>query len=320
MQLRLVVNPRASGVTRQGLTEVRRALASGHDVEVVATRCRDDATALARDAVADGVDAVAVLGGDGTLNEALAPLVGTDVALLPLPGGGTNVFCRSLGLSDDPAVAARRMGDALGAGCRRRIGVGTVSVDGGPQRPFVIHTGLGWDAALVERVEAHAALKPRLGHLVFVAAGLSTFLGGYDRHAPHLRVTLADGTVIDDGYFALVLNSDPYTYVGHRPFVVDPSNDPADTGLDVVVLQTLAVPRFLAVMAEALRGGGLRERPWLHVRRDVAALTVERTSAAALQVDGDHIGAFDTARFSHRRDALWISDPRAPLGPRPDGW
>lgn len=318
--VRLVVNPCASGVTRGVLSGVREALAVHHRVQLVATTGRDDATRLAASAVADGVDAVAVLGGDGTLNETLGPLVRTGVTLVPLPGGGTNVFCRSVGQPDDPVAVAGRAAAALADGRRRRVGVGELSMDGSGWRPFLIHTGFGWDAELVRRVESHPVAKRRLGHLMFVAAGAATFLGGYDRRTARLRVDgcgATDGRATCDGtgvatdpgaFFVLVLNTDPYTYVGHRPFVVAPDNVADGHGLVVVELRSMSAPRFLGVMGEALRGRGLRARAWLTVRTAVEDATVV-SDGVDLQVDGDHLGGFGTARVRHRPEALWLTAP-----------
>lgn len=311
MQICLVVNPHASSTTPRRRRAVEAVLGRLHEVQVVETARRDHATALTRDAVANGVDAVAVLGGDGTLNEVANALVGTRIPLLALPGGGTNVFCRTLGLPDDAEDAARRQLDALARGRVRRIGVGAIegtTTGVRDRRHFLFHTGVGWDAAVVEVVERHARLKRRLGHVLFAYAGLRTFFFGYDRRRPHVRLELDDGTRVHDVYFAVVLNSDPYTYVGHRPFVIDPANG-ATTPFTVVALRSMRVRTFLAVMVEALRGHGLRTRPDVLVARQVRGMTVRRTTTLPYQVDGDHLGDAAELRVTYRPDALSIVVP-----------
>ena len=76
VQIRLVVNPHASTTTPERRLAVESVLAERHDVSVAVTERRDHATELTRVAVAEGVDAVAVLGGDGTLNEVANALGG----------------------------------------------------------------------------------------------------------------------------------------------------------------------------------------------------------------------------------------------------
>jgi diacylglycerol kinase family enzyme len=314
VQIRLVVNPHASTTTPARRTAVESTLAEHHVVRTVVTERRDHATELARAAVEDGVGAVAVLGGDGTLNEVANALVGTRVVLLALPGGGTNVFCRTIGLPDDPVAAAGLLVDALAEGATRRIGVGTIDgtgLAGRDHRHFVFHTGVGWDAAVVAVVERHSSLKRRLGHALFVYAGVRTFFGSYDRRRPHFRLELDDGTKVHDAFFAIVMNSDPYTFVGHRPFVVDPDNS-AEQAFTVVALSSMRIRHFVAVMTDALRGKGLRERPTLVLRRNVTGLTVRRTTSLPYQVDGDHLGDAAELRMSYRPDALTVVVPGTP--------
>ena len=109
---------------------IQKALGADHDLEVVETSRRGHAARLARGAAAEGVEVVAVLAGDGTLNEAADGLVGTDTAIAPLPGGSTNVYARSLGIPDDPVEAAGELLDALDRKSFRRIGLGRIGRSG----------------------------------------------------------------------------------------------------------------------------------------------------------------------------------------------
>jgi diacylglycerol kinase family enzyme len=307
VRLLLVVNSSASSVTARRRVLVARELAGAHDdvsVEVVETRRRGHATSLARAAARQGVDAVVVLGGDGTLNEVATALTGTDTALAPLPGGSTNVFARTLGLPEDPVTAATVTASSLAAGCIRSAGLGEVN-----GRAFTFHTGVGWDADLVSVVERHAELKRHAGHALFVWAGLESFLFRYDRRQPHFSVHFDDGTTVDDGFFTVVLNSDPYTFVGTRPFTVCPDAT-LDRGLAVVTLRSMELRRFLPVMADALRGdGGVRASRWVDVRTDVTSVVIRRRTTMPYQVDGDHLGEADELRFRHRPDAIRLVVP-----------
>lgn len=311
----LIVNPHASRVTARRREQVEEVLGAHHELTVVETARRDHATELAASAVADGAECIAVFGGDGTLNEAVGGMVGSSCALMCLPGGGTNVFARTLGLPDDPAAAARILVASLEAGSVRRIGLG--SVDG---RSFTFHTGIGWDAALVNVVERHARWKRRFGHALFVYAGLRTFFGGYDRSAPHFTMEIpssgqADAEEIGNGYFAVVMNSDPYTFVHTRPFTVAPGTS-LDGPFTVVVLQSMAVRHFLPLLVDALRDRrGVRPRPWLQIRTDVEALTVRRIrrpdggATLSYQVDGDDLGPTDELAFRWMPEQLDVVMP-----------
>ena len=94
----VITNPAAARTKPRTVREVRDVLRrGGWQAEIVATGGPGDARRLATEAVAAGMDAVAVFGGDGTYNEVLNG-IGSDVPLGFLPGGGTSVLPRALGL------------------------------------------------------------------------------------------------------------------------------------------------------------------------------------------------------------------------------
>src|ERR1700690_1113925 len=97
MRVLLLVNSTASSVTPRKRANIRKILAARHDLEVAETSSRGHATLLARAAADEDFDVVAVLAGDGTLNEAAAGLLHSRTALAPLPGGSTNVYSQTLG-------------------------------------------------------------------------------------------------------------------------------------------------------------------------------------------------------------------------------
>ena len=105
------------------------------------------------------VDAIYVLSGDGTYNEVLNGVSGK-VPLGFLPGGGTSVLPRALGLGRDPVVAAR----LVARGVTRPIGLGRVN-----GRRFAFNAGIGFDAELVRRIDqrGRAADGRRPGDLAF---------------------------------------------------------------------------------------------------------------------------------------------------------
>ena len=182
VKMLLLVNSKASSVTPRTRVVIGKALSADHDVTVAETSRRGHATRLAQGAAATGTEVVIVLGGDGTLNEAANGLAGTASALAPLPGGSTNVFARTIGLPNDPIEATGVLLDALARRSIRRVGLGSVN-----GRYFLFHTGVGFDAAVVEQVERRSGLKRYAGHPLFVYAGFDTWIRHYDRSRPRLR-------------------------------------------------------------------------------------------------------------------------------------
>src|SRR5690606_13943041 len=167
--------------------------------------------------------------------EVATGIAGTDTALGVLPGGSTNVFARTIGLPNDPVDAVDLLAEGIDAAAFDPIGLGRVN-----GRFFCFHTGVGFDAAVVAAVEKRASLKRWLGHPLFITAALSTWLRGYDRHSPHFRVTTANGT-IDDGYFTIVLNTNPYTYLGNRPLDLSAAAT-LDRGLVAITFRPMKAP------------------------------------------------------------------------------
>jgi diacylglycerol kinase family enzyme len=298
----MVVNSFASSVTARNTVVVQRRLGQGHEIEVLETNRRGHATLFAHDAARRGVDVVIGFGGDGTMNEVATGIAGTDTALGVLPGGSTNVFARTLGLPNDPVQAADRLAGGIEAADFRPIGLGQVN-----GRYFCFHTGIGFDAAVVQRVERHASMKRWMGHPLFIYSGLATWLTGYDRHTPHFRLR-GDGPDVDDGYFSVVLNTNPYTYLGNRPLDLSPAAE-LDRGLVVITFTTMRATAILNSLAGALKGGGVRPAPHLDIRTDVAAFEVVSEAPFPYQVDGDALGETTHLDFVHVPDAVKLVFP-----------
>ena len=301
MQLLLIVNPAASSVTPRIQVLVQRALGEQHDVRVAETTRRNHATRLAEDAVRNGIDGIVVLGGDGTVNEVANGIAGSTCALLPLPGGSTNVFCRTLGLPDDPQDAVEVSLRAVDEGLIQPVGIGSVN-----GRYFLFHTGVGFDAAVVEQVERQGDLKRYLNHPLFVYAAIKTWLRHYDRSSPAFSVEFPDGRV-DDGYFLVCLNTDPYTYLGNRPLHIAPAAN-LDHGLAAVTLTSLRSDHLLRVVGDALRPPpGLSSSRWVDVRSDLVSAKLIARRPIPVQVDGDFIGTSTEVLFEHHPNALHLA-------------
>ena len=307
LRLLLVVNSFASSVTARNTVVVHQKLARHHDVQVVETNRRGHATRFAQDAARRGIDVVVAFGGDGTLNEVATGVATTDTALAVLPGGSTNVFARTLGMPNDSLQAVDLLVEALGRNDISPIGLGRCN-----GRYFTFHTGVGYDAAVVRRVEERAALKRYAGHPLFVVASLRTWALDYDRRQPHFSVsfgsgqTATDGTAndsVDDAYFTIIMNTNPYTFLGNRPLDLVPGTDPG-SGLSVVTFRTMNAGHILRSLGSALRGGGVPDAPWLDIRRDVSHVTVSNTRSFPYQLDGDYLGETQRLEFEHVPDAM----------------
>ena len=302
MKVLLLVNSSASSVTARTRVVIQKALSADHDVTLAETSRRGHATRLAQGAAATGTEVVVVLGGDGTLNEASNGLAGSTCALAALPGGSTNVFARTIGLPNDPIEATGDLLDALAHGSIHRVGLGSVN-----GRYFLFHVGMGFDAAVVAQVERRGGLKRYAGHPLFVYAGLDTWLRHYDRSRPRFSVRFADGTVVDDGYLSICLNTNPYTYLGGRALNLAPEAT-LDRGLALVTLRTLAFGRTMRIIGSALgTGRHLRSSRWTDHRTDLTEMVVTGYGPFPYQVDGDHLG--DTERLEIKEAKAYLAKP-----------
>jgi diacylglycerol kinase family enzyme len=300
----LIVNTTASSVTARKRVVIQQALGADHDLEMAETSRRGHAARLARGAARRGVEVVAVLGGDGTLNEAADGLVGTDAALAPLPGGSTNVYARTLGIAHDPVDATRQLLGSLERRSFERVGLGQVN-----GRYFLFHSGIGFDAAVVAWVERHSAIKRYAAHPLFVLAAFDTWLRTYDHSRGRFRIELGSGEVIEGGTLAIVSKTSPYTYLGSRPLVVAPAAG-LDTPLGVTVVTARRAASMLTLAAAAMLSPDMLHRhPNVEHRDDVKAVTVTSSEPFPYQVDGDYLGEVDRLDFSYEPGVLTLVVP-----------
>jgi diacylglycerol kinase family enzyme len=281
----LIVNPFASGVDSHRLAAVQAALPAATETRL--TTAAGEATAIAREA--REVEAVYVLGGDGTYNEVVNGLA-VDVPVGFLPGGGTSVLPRALGLPRDPVQAAKRVAE----GRTRRIGLGRVN-----GRRFTFSAGLGFDAELVRRVDelGRSPDGRRPGDIAFLRVAFGALRDNHARFDEQLEVEGAGRAA-----FVLVANCTPYTYAGTvaLDLVPDASFDEGLAYLAPVSLRGRDLPRMVL---HALRGSGMRDGKAL-AAHDVDRVVVRCDRPLPLQVDGEDAGDVVEAVYEAERDAL----------------
>jgi hypothetical protein len=161
---------------------------------------------------------------------------------------------------------------------------------------------VGYDAAVVEQVERRGQLKRYLGHPLFAYAALDTWIRRYDRKKPAFRVEFGHSHV--DGFFAVCLNTDPYTYLGSRPLSLVPEAS-LERPLGTMVLKSLGLRPTMRAMVAAFRGGGrLAKVPTADVRHDLHSLRVVGYRPFPWQVDGDHLGDAEVLNFRWEPDVI----------------
>jgi len=296
----LVFNPNATTTTDTVREVIASALRSEVDLDIEPTKQRGHATHIVAGAVHEGVDAVFSLGGDGTANEVLQALAGTDVAMGIIPGGGANVLARGLGLPNDPVAATSIALDRLRSGRRRMIGLGQA---GG--RYFGFNAGYGFDASVVRLVEQNANLKRRLRQAAFVYLALRGWFSDRDVHVPIIDLQLSNGA--DHGPYGIVIvgNGNPYTFLGQRPMQVTP-HAAFDKGLDVTAIGRVGTVTLLRIVSQVFTSAGHVSNRHVHYWHDLDGFTVRSPHLLPLQVDGDYAGEHREVVFRSVPEALTV--------------
>lgn len=289
MKTLIIQNP--SSGNRTLTDEVRRlpdVLASeGWEVAAIrTTRGRTDATTYAREAVADGMDVVLVVGGDGTIAETIDGLVGTETALAILPSGTGNVMARQLNLPIPGALQTNALLHAARLNMKgqiRVVDVGRMSFPTGnmPPRHFVCWGGVGFDAEFNQQFNRDRDLKRRLGLGAMVVAMYYT-LRDFAGTGATVRV---DGRIVSRRLLMLsASNIQLYGIV----FKMAPEALLDDGLLDIICFQGSRPARMIAHLGEILVNQHVRD-PQVDIFQ---ARRVEVATARPLpvHVDGDYIG------------------------------
>jgi diacylglycerol kinase family enzyme len=290
----VIVNPYATAVSDRLKSLVVYALQGRYDVDALDTQRRGHATELCREAAAEDYDVVVSFGGDGTVNEAANGLVGSETALTCLPGGATNVFAKMLGIPGDIVDATEHLLRIADDWRPRRIDLAGVN-----GRHYTFSAGVGLDAAVVRRCDAHPERKARYKQWYFAAAAVATFCQEYLVRPPKLE-THVDGAVIT-GVTSVVQNADPYTYFEDKAVHVAEGATLDGGRLAGAVLHRATLIDVPTVAARLLSH---RLRVTSHRRVEGwGGLTEARIVSAdgrpvPLQVDGDWIGDVTEARFA----------------------
>ena len=286
----IVYNPTARNAPPQArLSAAARLLQpDGWEIDLRVSEGPGHAVKLAREAVASGASVVFGCGGDGTLNEVLNGLAGSEAALGVVRGGMGNVFAKEIGVPRAPeqALAVLREGET------RRFDLGRA--DG---RYFLMMAGIGFDAEVVRTTPARR--KRLLGSTSLVLQGL--------RELPRFRSDAArlgiEGVEREaELYWLLLGNTRSYGGV----FDITSKALANDGLLDAYVYAGRGLPWVLTTAVRILlrRAAGARGVTF----ERLASLAVT-TPGLPVQVDGEYIGE-TPMRFSVEREALPVLLPR----------
>jgi diacylglycerol kinase (ATP) len=282
----IILNPAARGERAQ--RQQARVQSLARDSVVCATTRTGEAEAMARRAVEEGFEKIVAAGGDGTINEVVNGLAGTEATLGLLPIGTMNVFATELGLPVNDLE-----------GCWNIVqGEHTRAVDlpKANQKFFVQLAGVGLDAQVVK--ETSTQLKRNFGPLSYLISAAQITA----RQPPRLFIQSEDAS-IDEGSFVLVGNG--RLYGGPFPFFKHAALD--DGLLDVIVFKRLGYLEIIKYLQDVVFSSEIRvpEVEYFQTRR----IRVESDQTVPVELDGELVGNCPV-EFTLQERALRVLAPR----------
>lgn len=281
----IILNPAAD--SERALRKQARVQSLARDCVVCATTYTGEAEAMARRGVAEGFEKIVAAGGDGTINEVVNGLAGTDAMLGLLPIGTMNVFATELGLPVNNLELCWEIvnGDSIRA----------VDLPKANQKFFVQLAGVGLDAQVVK--ETSSNLKKNFGPLSYVISAVQIAA----RKPPKLFIQSEDAS-IDEGSFVLVGNG--RLYGGPFPFFKHAALD--DGLLDVIVFKRLGYLEIIKYLQDVIFSSEIRvpEIEYFQTRQ----LCVESDQSVPVELDGELVGNCPV-EFSVRDRSLRVLVP-----------
>ncbi len=269
----LIANP-TSGSYAQNEQQIQDTLRylrlHGWNPELRLTQNAGDAKQMAREAVERQVKVVVAIGGDGTINEIIQELAGSETALGVLPSGTVNVWAREVGIPLENEGAR----EVLVHGQTRRIDLGQIN-----ERYFLLMVGIGIDGEIIHAVEKKS-LK-WLGVLAYLL--MASWLGfGYKGFRSFIQM---GGRVIRINSLQIVIGN-TQLYGGAMKYTWLAKCD--DGLLDICVIRRRGRLDRLLVLIDLLLHRQKRN-PWIRYETG-KEIKIRTRQAVAIQIDGDAMG------------------------------
>ena len=273
----LISNPYAGRGGDKRALEVTRfcdALnARGIELEVLHTTAQGEATTLTARAAERGASTIIISGGDGTINEALQGIVGTDVRLAIWPRGTANVLSRELGMPTNQSkiveMIARARTKMIYPGC-------AIQEETGERRYFFLMAGIGLDASVVKGVRA--GLKRRIGKAAFWYSGLEHLASWvplqFEIEVEGQSLTATFAAIGKGSLYGGGLSVTPRARIDSPEF-------------EICIMTTQSRLRYLRLLPSVVGGGLVKD---LHDVRFIRTTRARVTGDVAVQVDGELIG------------------------------
>jgi YegS/Rv2252/BmrU family lipid kinase len=240
--IRIIINP-AAGIGESILPIINASMKeAGIKWEASITHQAGDAIQFAKAAVKEGIDALAVYGGDGTLREAISGLIGSEIPLVILPGGSANVMATELGIPSDLKEACTLLSHGS-------LETKTIDVGQFDKRYFIVGISLGFEADVVKGADRET--KNKIGIFAYLLSAVAA-LKKTKRTVYHLKIDGQEHEV--QGLTCIITNTGN---LGFSNISFDKHIDVSDGLLDVIVVRKVNLSLFKLMVVTLLK----RERP-----------------------------------------------------------
>jgi YegS/Rv2252/BmrU family lipid kinase len=269
--IHIIINP-AAGKEEAILPVINLSMKeAGIQWEAFITHQAGDGIKFAKAAVKEGVDALAVYGGDGTLMEAISGLIGSEIPLVILPGGSTNVVATELGIPKDLKEACTLLGHGP-------LETKTIDVGQFDTRYFITGISIGFGADVVKGADRET--KNKIGILAYFLSAAAA-LKKTKKVVYHLKIDGQEYKV--KGFTCIITNTGN---IGFSNISYDKHIDISDGFLDVVVVRKANLNLFKHIVITLLK----RERPYnlkLVQHWQGKEISVSSTPKQTVQCDGE---------------------------------
>ncbi len=264
-----------------------RILSRRFSVEAVWPQSAEHARLLTEQAVAEGFEGVAAMGGDGIVHHIGQALVDTPTSLAVIPTGTTNVYSRLYRIPRKPVAAAKLLVGPHEERALPVLEVEGVNESGVSKRMALFAAGFGFDAEVVKAAEGEPYRKYWFGGLHYGRTAVSTLLRKFRTREPNLRVVAGDRNA--EAVAVLVQIHPVYTYFGRNALRLAPA---PPRPITLLVVESLPARRVLRIASAVLTRGDLGAVPGLRVWEDVDSFSISADPAVEGQADGELTGTW----------------------------
>jgi YegS/Rv2252/BmrU family lipid kinase len=284
--IQFIINPISGTIKKQNLPELFERLIDRNlfDWEIKYTNARGHATEIAKQAVADKVNTIVAVGGDGTINEVAKSLIHSEQSTLGIiPLGSGNGLARHLKIPLSPAQALKVILD------EKRIQIDTCKVN---NVPFFCTSGVGFDAT----VSHYFDQIPGRGLYTYITASISKYFA----YTPEVYQIEIDGKKIEKSAFIVsVANASQY---GNNAYI-SPNANISDGLMDLVVMKKFAKPigAWLIFLSFAKL---IDKSSYLEIVKG-KQISIKHKSKLA-HIDGDPIQLSEHLKYEIEANSLWV--------------